>query len=98
MVLDAQGRANQAGAEVRVYVAGTFELLGSALVDTGSGYDAQNLLPVHFGLPGAQPVDIEVTLVGGGKRVTTRAAGVDPTAWRGRVIRLPFDEEGNLVR
>ncbi|MHB1193577.1 MAG: CRTAC1 family protein [Longimicrobiales bacterium] len=98
IVLDAQGRANQAGAEVRVFVAGTFELLGSALVDTGSGYDAQNLLPVHFGLPGAQPVDIEVTLVGGGKRITTRAVGVDPSAWRGKVIRLPFDEEGKLMR
>ncbi len=98
MVLDAQGRANQAGAEVRVYVAGTFDLLGSALMDTGSGYDGQSLLPVHFGLPGAQPVDIEVTLVGGGKRITTRATGVDPSAWRGKVIRLPFDEEGKLVR
>ncbi len=98
MVLDAQGRANQAGAEVRVFAAGTFQLLGSSLVDTGSGYDAQSLLPVHFGLPGAQPVDIEVTLVGAGKRVTTRAHNVDPAAWRGRVIRLPFDAEGKLVR
>ena len=98
MVLDEQGRANQAGAEVRVFAAGTFQLLGSGLVDTGSGYDAQSLLPVHFGLPGAQPVDIEVTLVGGGKRVTTRAHNVDPADWRGRVIRLPFDEDGNLVR
>jgi len=98
LVLDGEGRANQAGAEVRVYAAGTFQLLGSGLVDTGSGYDAQSLLPVHVGLAGAQPVDIEVTLVGGGKRVTTRAHNVDPADWRGRVIRLPFDEEGKLVR
>jgi hypothetical protein len=98
MVLDARGRANQAGAEVRLFAAGTFQLLGSALVDTGSGYDAQSLLPVHFGLAGAEPVDVEVTLVGGGKRITTRATGVSPAAWRGKVIRLPFDEDGNLVR
>jgi len=52
-VLDADGRATLAGAEVRVYAAGTFDLLGTGLVDTGSGYDAQNDLPLHFGLPGA---------------------------------------------
>lgn len=97
-VLDAEGRATLAGAEVRVYAAGTFEPLGSGLVDTGSGYDAQNDLPLHFGLPGAAPVDVEVTLVGRGRRIPTRVPGVDPAAYRGRVLSLRFDLEGNLVR
>ncbi|MDP2959522.1 MAG: ASPIC/UnbV domain-containing protein, partial [Longimicrobiales bacterium] len=85
-------------AEVRVYAAGTFEPLGSGLVDTGSGYDAQNDLPLHFGLPGAAPVDVEVTLVGRGRRIPTRVPGVDPAAYRGRVLSLRFDLDGNLVR
>ena len=97
-VLDAQGRAVLAGSEVRVYAAGTFDLLGTALVDSGSGYNGQSDLPLHFGLPGAQPVDIEVTQVGGGHRVRTRATGVDPTAWRGRVVTLRLDGEGGVVR
>jgi hypothetical protein len=98
LVQDAQGRSTLAGSEIRVFAAGTFELLGSALVDTGSGYDAQNDLPVHVGLASAEPVDIEVTLVGAGRRIKTRAPGVDPEAYRGRVVRLRFDAEGNLVR
>ncbi|GMV04116.1 MAG: hypothetical protein AMXMBFR53_03970 [Gemmatimonadota bacterium] len=97
-VLDAEGRATRAGAEVRVYAAGTYDLMGMGLVDTGSGYDAQSDLPLHFGLPGAQPVDVEVTLVGGGRRVPVRAAGVDPAAYRGRVLRLRVADDGTLVR
>lgn len=97
-VLDAQERAVLAGSEVRVYAAGTFDLLGTALVDAGSGYNGQGALPIHFGLPGAQPVDIEVTQVGGGHRVRTRATGVDPAAWRGRVVTLRLDGEGGVVR
>lgn len=97
-VLDAEGRATRAGSEVRVFAAGTFDILASGLVDSGSGYDSQSDLPLHFGLPGAQPVDLEVTLVGGGRRLRTRVPGVDPAAWRGRVLRLHFDAEGTLVR
>ena len=69
-VLDGEGHATRAGAEVRVYAAGTERLLGTRLVDTGSGYDSQSDLPVHFGLPGAQPVDVGVTIVGRGERRT----------------------------
>ena len=98
MILDGEGRATRAGAEVRAYAAGTYRLLGTALVDSGSGYDGQSELPVHFGLPGAQPVDLEVTLPLGGRRVQTRIPGVDPAAYRGRVLRLRIDEQGTLVR
>jgi len=90
-VLDARGRATRAGAEVRVYAAGTRRLLGTRLVDTGSGYDAQSELPVHFGLPSPGRVDVEVTWPNGRRRVVTHARGVDPAAHRGRalVVRVP---------
>ncbi len=96
--VDAEGRATLAGAEVRVYAAGTFELLGTGIVDTGSGYDAQSDLPLHFGLPSAEPVDIEVTLVGAGSRIPSRISGLDPAGYRGRVITIRLDERGNVVR
>jgi hypothetical protein len=47
MVVDARGRATRAGSEVRVYAAGTRTVLGAGLVDTGSGYCSQNVMPVH---------------------------------------------------
>jgi hypothetical protein len=48
LVVDRAGRYAHAGSEVRVYAAGTRRLLGSALVDTGSGYDSQSAAPVHI--------------------------------------------------
>ena len=84
-VLDQDGAATRTGAEVRVYAAGTDELLGLRLVDTGSGYDSQSDLPVHFGLPGAQPVDVVVTVIGAGRHSTT-IYRVDPAEWRGRSL------------
>jgi hypothetical protein len=85
-VLDARGRATLAGAEVRLYAAGTDRLLGTRLVDSGSGYDAQSDLPVHFGLAAMQPVDVEVTVPAGGRRVATRVRGVDPREHRGGAL------------
>ncbi len=96
-VLDAAGRAARPGAEVRVYAAGTDQLIATRLVDSGSGYDAQSDLPVHFGLPSAQPVDVVVTTVVTGVRRETRVEGVDPLAERGRVLSLRIDDAGNLV-
>ncbi len=49
-VVDDRGRDTRAGSEVRVYAAGTRRLLGAGLVDTGSGYCSQNVMPVHIGL------------------------------------------------
>lgn len=85
-VVDANGRATRAGAEVRLYSAGTRRLLGTRLVDTGSGYNAQSDMPVHFGLPSSEPVDVEVIWPGSGRRLVSRAAGVIPTEWRGRAL------------
>jgi hypothetical protein len=57
-------------------------------VDSGSGYDAQNDLPVHVGLPAAGRVDIEVTFPKGGTRLTMKQSSVDPQAWKGKVLRV----------
>jgi len=87
-VLDSEGRSLRAGAEVRLYVAGTDRLIGTRHVDSGSGYDSQSDLPVHFGLPGAQPVDVEVIVPAGGLRHVTRLESVDPAAHRGRSLNV----------
>jgi len=55
-------------------------------VDTGSGYDAQSVMPVHFGLPTLAPVDVEVTFPHAGKRRVTHVPGVDPRRWTGRSL------------
>ena len=89
-VVDAGGHATGAGAEVRIYAAGTRRLLGARLVDSGSGYDSQNDVPVHFGLPSTARVDVEVTWPARGTRGVTRQRNVDPTADSARplVVRL----------
>jgi hypothetical protein len=85
-VLDPRGRATRAGAEVRVFAAGTRRVLATRLVDSGSGYDAQSDLPVHVGLADWSRVDVEVTWPAAGRRVVVRMRDVDPRAWRGKVI------------
>jgi len=97
-VLDGAGRATRPGAEVRIYAAGTDRIMGSRLVDTGSGYDAQSDLPVHFGVPGGQPVDVEVTVLLSGQRSTVRIENVDPRDHQGAALIVQVDENGNLVR
>jgi hypothetical protein len=86
LVLDGRGRYTRAGSEVRAYRAGTRTLLGTTLVDTGSGYCSQNMAPVHFGFPTADPVDIEVTTLTTSGRMITRVAGVDPKALAGKPL------------
>lgn len=68
-VLNEQGSYVLAGAEVRVYKAGTDELLGTRLVDTGSGYNAQNAMPVHIATLDAAQVDIRITTMSNRGRV-----------------------------
>ena len=87
-VLDEEGRHTRAGAEVRIYAAGGSNLLGTRRVDSGSGYNAQSDLPVHFGVPGGQQVDVEVIVTGGGRRTVTRVDGVDPRMYQGRAIEV----------
>jgi hypothetical protein len=75
-VFDWRGHGNRAGAEVRAYAAGTRQLITSGLVDSGSGYNMQNDLPVHLGIGQAAVVDVEVTWPANGARSVTRIAGV----------------------
>ena len=78
-VLDGRGRATLAGAEVRAFAAGSSRLVGARIVDSGSGYDAQNDMPVHFGVPsGTARVDVQVIVPHGGKRTITWQRGVAP--------------------
>ena len=86
LVVDANGRATRAGAEVRLFAAGTRRPLRTRLVDSGSGYDAQSAMPLHFGLATSAAVDVEVIWPSGGKRTSTWRRRVSPREWRGRVI------------
>jgi hypothetical protein len=95
-VLDGAGRATRPGAEVRIFAAGTERLLGTRLVDSGSGYDAQSDLPVHFGIPGGQPVDVEVTILVRGRRPSVRIDGVDPREYQGAPLEVRVGENGEL--
>jgi hypothetical protein len=83
-VLAPGGASGPAGAEVRVYAAGTRRLLATRWTDAGSGYDAQSDAPVHVGLATADRVDVEVTVPARGARLTTTVRGVSPAAYAGR--------------
>ena len=77
-IVDPRGRRRAlAGAEVRVYAAGTRRLIATRLVDSGSGYNAQNDLPIHIALPSVDPVDVEVIRPANGRRTPVRVR-VDP--------------------
>jgi hypothetical protein len=78
LVLDQRGRYTKAGSEVRIYAPGTRRVLGTRLVDTGSGYCSQNAMPVHFGVPSGGPVDVEVTWMSNAGRKVTRVAKAKP--------------------
>ncbi len=86
LVLDSRGRYTRAGSEVRAYKANTRTLLGTVMVDTGSGYCSQNLAPVHLGFATADPVDIEVTTLTTSGRKVTRVTNVDPKSLAGKPL------------
>ena len=92
-VVDMRGRAVLPGAEVRVYTSGTHRLLGTRLVDTGSGYDSQSVMPQHFGLPASTTVDVEVTYPHAGRRQVTHVPGVEPRRLLTRqlVVKVPLN-------
>jgi hypothetical protein len=71
---------------VRVYATGTRTLLGTQLMDTGSGYNSQNDMPVHFGLAEAQRVDVEVIWPARGRRRLTRIRNVQPSRFAGSLL------------
>jgi hypothetical protein len=86
LVLDAQDRYTTTGAEVRVFAAGTSKVIGTRIVDTGSGYCSQSAVPVHIGLGDSALVDVEVTYLTRTGRKPRRVAKVDPRALAGRAL------------
>ena len=87
--LDAAGHATLTGAEVRVFAAGSTRLVGARLVDAGSGYDAQNDMPVHVGIPpGVSRVDVQLIVPRAGRRTPVWTRGVDPDAWHGKALQI----------
>jgi hypothetical protein len=85
-VIDGRRRSTLPGAEVRVFVAGTRTVVTAQLVDSGSGYDSQNDIPIHVGLGTTGAYDIEITYPGGGERKVSRVRSVKP---RG-LLTVPF--------
>lgn len=86
LVLDERGRYTRAGSEIRVFRAGTRDLLGLGMVDTGSGYCSQNMMSVHVGLGTADGVDVEVTTLTASGRKVTEVHGVDPKKLAGKPL------------
>jgi hypothetical protein len=97
-VEDARGRALRPGAEVRLYAAGTRTLLGTRVVDSGTGYDSQSVQPVHFGMPDLAMVDIEISIPTAKGRVVSRVSGIDPATWVGRAMGLRVDDDGSVAQ
>jgi hypothetical protein len=85
-VTDARGHAIRAGAEVRVYQKGT--LVGARLVDSGSSYNAQSDLPLHFGLASSERVDVEV-IWPGRSRAPVRTTSIAVPTPRTITVRIP---------
>ncbi len=84
-----RGARRCAGAEVRVFAAGSTRLAGARLVDSGSGYDAQNDAPVHVGIPpGMTRVDVQVIVPRNGTRQAIWQRGVDVSRWVGKAMTV----------
>jgi len=98
MVLNERGIHTRAGTEVRLFRAGTHQLLGTRIIETGSGYNAQSVRPAHFGVPGEGTVDVEITLMSTGGRKVALIEGVDPREYAGGHLSVRVDGEGRIVR
>ena len=92
LVLDGAGHYTRAGSEVRVYRAGTNDLLGLRLVDTGSGYNSQNAKPVHIGLDRWGRVDIHVTTMSRDGPRVRRFESIDPRSLGGKPFVAVVDK------
>ena len=94
LVLDAKGHYTVAGAEVRLYEAGTRKVIAAAQVDTGSSYDGQSAIPVHFGLGMDRVVDVEVTTMSNRGRVLTLVSGVNTAQLAGKPLVVKTKASG----
>ncbi len=98
-VIDDRGSPRRAGAEIRIYESGTQRVLGTRIVDSGSGYNSQNVQAVHFGLHDLDPVDIEIGNAARG-RMAIRFNGIRPQTPEDRLleIQVPLDGTAKLAR
>lgn len=87
-VIDMNGHAVRAGAEIRVRDSRTQSLLGTRHLDTGSGYDSQNDMPAHFGVGSATQVDVEVIFPMRGRRVPVTQKSVSVSQYKGRALTI----------
>ena len=89
-VLDENGRATLPGAELslRVGTGSTEVRRHTRLVDAGSGYNAQNDVPVHLTVPSAKTVTLTVTVGRPGAIVVHTTPAIDPSQWRNRVYEV----------
>ena len=95
-ITDSAGRAVYAGAEVRVYAAGSRNLLGTRWIDAGSGYDAQSVVPVHLGVPRYGLVDVEVIVPRAGTRRPIIQSRVNPRDWTRCPLTISIGARGFL--
>ena len=88
-VLDADGRATLSGAEISV-VSGSGRRQ-KRLVDAGSGYNAQNDMPVHLAVAGSAAVTLELRVPSPRHVSVSTSAPIDLRKWGGRVyeMRMP---------
>lgn len=97
LVLDEKGHFTRAGSEVRLYKSGTKILLGTNIIDTGSGYNSQNAMGVHFGLKGIKLVDVEVTVMAKNGRKSVWIKNVDPTQYQGSDLIVKVNASGKHI-
>jgi hypothetical protein len=84
-VVDAKGHQTRAGSEVRLYDK-RGKLLGTRLVPTGDGYNAQGTQPIHFGVAADQAVSVEVTFLSANGRITQKVQNIYPRDWYGKLL------------
>jgi len=98
MVLDANGHHSRAGTEIRLFSSSSKKLIGARIVETGSGYSAQSVMPEHFGLPKKERVDVEITSMTNNGRKTARLNNIDPKKYAGSHLVIKVDIKGNIVK
>jgi len=89
-LVDVAGVARFPGTVVRLLEPGTGRVLATRMVDSGSGYNSQGVLPLHFGLPGQARVDLEVMVPGSG---AVRLSDFGPSR---EVVVLRVDPDGSV--
>ncbi|MCP4723723.1 MAG: hypothetical protein GY863_01740, partial [bacterium] len=98
IVTDENGNYTKAGSEVRLYRSGTDHLLGCGILDTGSGYNSQNAMPVHFGLGESESVDVEITAMTKQGRISSRMTNISAEEYKGKVLKIRIDQNGRIIR